>query len=428
MRSHVDRPRLELLLRGIALAALLWLTVEALSQRSAGTSVALTEALTETVLADWSTIPPADTLNLSLRAAPAPLLRDWLVALRRAEIGVRWSDGGIPSLMIETERRPDPAGVVNLRVTGPVGAAVLVSDNLGPLDSLRFGALGVSVRLAAVAGRVRAAVGRGEARVVATSTPPPIVNQRHVVLLGAAGWESKFVATALEERGWAVDSRLAVAPDIAVIQGKPFPLDTARHAAVIALDSTAAAYAGAIVNFVRQGGGLLLGPDGASGAAPLGALAPGRGGVMARPALPSGRPASREFLGLHDLAPLVADAIPLERRGDHVAVAVRRAGAGRVGQVGYLETWRWRMEGGADGVSAHRAWWAAVVASVAYGSESDAGGAGGDPAPRAALFSALGEPGTPASHSPRTLFPVVLAVLGFCLFGEWLSRRLRGAR
>jgi hypothetical protein len=148
--------------------------------------------------------------------------------------------------------------------------------------------------------------------------------------------------------------------------------------------------------------------------------------VLVRPALRSGRPASRELLGLHDLAPLVADAIPLERRGDHVAVAVRRAGAGRVGQVGYLETWRWRMEGGADGVTAHRAWWAALAASVAYGSESDAGGAGGDPAPRAALFTALGEPGMPGSHSPVVLFPVVLAVLGVCLLGEWLSRRLRG--
>jgi hypothetical protein len=80
MRSPVDRPRLELLLRGIALAALLWLTVEALSGRSTGTSVALTTALTETDLARWSTTPPAATLNLSLRAAPAPLIRDWLVA------------------------------------------------------------------------------------------------------------------------------------------------------------------------------------------------------------------------------------------------------------------------------------------------------------------------------------------------------------
>jgi hypothetical protein len=316
--------------------------------------------------------------------------------------------------------------VVNLRVTGPVSAAVLLSDDLGPLDSLRLGALGASVRLAAVAGTVRARMGAGDRAVLATSTPPPIVNRRHLVLLGAAGWESKFVAAALEERGWAVDSRLAVAPGIVVNKGRPFPLDTARHAAVIALDSTAATYAGAIVNFVRVGGGLLLGQGGAGGAAPLGALAPGRGGVMVRAALRSGKPAARELLGLHDLAPLAANAIPLERRGDHVAVAVRRAGAGRVGQVGYLETWRWRMEGGADGVAAHRAWWAALVASVAYGSESGAGGAGEDPAPRAALFSALGEPGAPASHSPGTLFPVVLAVLGFCLFGEWLSRRLRG--
>ncbi len=426
MPSRVDRPRVELLLRCMALGALLWLTVEALSRRSAGSSVELTESPTGTVLAQWSTTPPADTLGVALRSAPTPLIRDWLVALRRTGLGVRWSDGGIPPVMIEAERRTDPAGVVSLRVTGPAGAAVLLSDDLGPLDSLTLGALGSSVRLAAVAGQIHAALQSGDRAVMATSTPPPIVNCRHLVLLGEARWESKFVAAALEERGWRVDSRLAVAPGIDVTQGRPFPLDTARHAAVIALDSTAAAYASAIVSFVRQGGGALLGPEGAS-TTTLRALAPGRGGVMVRPALSSGVPMSRELLRLHDLAPLAGDAIPLERRGGHVAVAVRRIGAGRVGQIGYPETWRWRMGGGTDGVAAHRGWWAAVVAAVAYGSEPEAGGAGGDPAPRAALFSALGDPVPPASHSPRTLFPYVLALLGFSLFGEWLSRRLRGA-
>ena len=426
MPSPVDRPRLELLLRVVAFAGLLWLTEEAVARRLVRSSGELTAPLSETLLAGWAVAPPADTLSVRLDAAPSPLIRDWLVALRRTGTGIRWSDGGVAPFMIEAERRPDPAGGVMLRVTGPAGASVRLTDDLGVRDSFTLGALGASVRLASVAGAVRAAVGTRERGAIAVSTPPPIGERRHLVLLGAAGWEAKFVAAALEERGWEVDARLIVAPGLAVTQGRPFPLDTARHAAVIALDTTAAANAAAIVNFVRHGGGVLLGPDAAK-IAPLRALAPGRGGVILRPSLRSGGPVSRELLGLHDLAPLVAGAYPLELRGVHVAVAVRRLGAGRIGQVGYAETWRWRMEGTSEGLSAHRYWWAAVVASVAYGGEAVMDG-DTDPAPRAALLDALGEPSLPAPYTPPIAPPIVLGVLILCLLGEWTSRRSRGAR
>lgn len=425
MPSPADRVRLELLLRGTALAALSWLTMEAFAGRPAPRSVALTAPLTGSVLAEWSAAPTLDQLGVRFGAAPSPMIRDWLVALRRAGAGVRWSDGGIPALAIEAERRPDPAGRVMIRVAGPGGAPVYLTDDLGPLDSVTPGAFGASLRLSSVAGPVRARVGTrpGEAAVRPASVPAG--RQRHLVLLGAAGWEAKFVAAALQERGWEIDARFAVAPGIAATQGSPVPFDTARHAAIIALDSTAAAYAPAIARFVHSGGGLLLGPD-AVGVAALRALAPGRGTRVARPRLGTGVAVSRELLGLRDLAPLVADAYPLERRGDHVAVAVRREGAGRVGQTGYRETWRWRLQGGPDGPAGHREWWSAVVAAVAGGGETRAGGVE-DPAPRAALFSALGPPSDPAPHPPRALFPVVLAVLLAGLFGEWSSRRLRGA-
>ena len=37
-----------------------------------------------------------------------------------------------------------------------------------------------------------------------------------VVIIGRAGWEAKFVAAALEERGWSVRLRVSVAPGIVV--------------------------------------------------------------------------------------------------------------------------------------------------------------------------------------------------------------------
>ena len=414
------------MLRGTALAALLWLTVEAFATRAAGGSVELTAPLGEAILARWTTTAATDTLGVRLGTPPAPLVRDWLVALRRAGTAVHWADGGIAPLAVEAERAPDPAGTVLLRVSGPAGASVRLADDLGTTDSLALGSLGASLRLAAVAGVVRVALGSNAAGTVATTRPAPIAPQRHLVVLGAAGWESKFVVAALEERGWQVDARLVVAPGLAVTQGTPFPLDTMRIAAVIALDSTASPFAPAIVRFVRSGGGLLLGPGAAESTA-LRRIAPGRGEVVLRPNFTSGGTVSRERLGMRDLAPLAPGALPLELRGSHVAVAVQREGAGRVGQVGYLESWRWRMEGGPAGLAGHRDWWAAVVASVAYGGEAAAGGAD-DPAPRAALFTALGAPSQPTSHTPFTIFPLVLGVLLLCLVGEWASRRLRGAR
>ncbi|MEO8636669.1 MAG: hypothetical protein ABI587_15450 [Gemmatimonadales bacterium] len=410
----------------MALATLLWLTVEAVGARSAGTGVEVTAPLTQRALAGWSTAPLADTLSFRFDTAPSRLYRDWLVALRRAGTGIRWIDGGIPALVVEADRRPDPAGVVIVRVSGPAGVAVRLDDDLGALDSLVLGSSGGTLRLPSAAGLVRATLRTPARSVIATSASGPVRPPRHVVVLGAAGWEMKFVVAALTERGWVVDARFGVAPGLAVTQGRPFPLDTARHAAVIALDSTAASYARSIVTFLRDGGGALLAPDAAK-ITELRALAPGRIGTLVRPPLSTGGSVSREVLALHELAPLLDDAFALERRGAQVAVAVRRVGAGRIGQVGYRETWRWRMAGGPDGIAGHRAWWAALVASVAYDGGPAAVGTD-EPAPRAALLSTLGAPSVGAAHSSRALFPFVLMLLIGCLFGEWSSRRLRGAR
>ena len=87
-------------------------------------------------------------------------------------------------------------------------------------------------------------------------------------------------------------------------------------------------------------------------------------------------------------------AFALERRGRRaIAVAARRVGAGRVMQIGYDDSWRWRMAGGARDRSARIASGGrASSASVAYAPRAAATGDGRRDrgAPLAALVDRLG--------------------------------------
>jgi hypothetical protein len=167
---------------------------------------------------------------------------------------ITWENRGISPVMLEGESLQDPAGGGMVRLTGEQHR-IAVFDSLGLIDSVVPGALGATVRIPAVAGPVAARIGG----TTATAILPPVSGSRSVVVLGMAGWELKFTIQALEERGWKVESRIGLAPRLSTGQGRPFPLDTARHLAVVALDSSAAAYAGEIVRFVRSGGGVILG-------------------------------------------------------------------------------------------------------------------------------------------------------------------------
>jgi hypothetical protein len=114
-------------------------------------------------------------------------------------------------------------------------------------------------------------------------------------------------------------------------------------------------------------------------------------------------------------------------------VAGRRVEAGRVVQLGYDETWRWRLGGGAQAVDAHRAWWSALVSSVAHRAVvALSRDPRDDDAPLARLVDALGVPSASAGStatgarwvpSPALLF----ALVGALLLAELASRRLRGA-
>jgi hypothetical protein len=124
------------------------------------------------------------------------------------------------------------------------------------------------------------------------------------------------------------------------------------------------------------------------------------------------------------------DAVVLERQPSGIAVAIRRAGRGRIAAIGYDESWRWRMQGGDAGEAAHRAWWSRMAGLVAP-DRAMATTPNGDPAPRAALIAALGPPssaGADAGRPTSNRLPLALLVLVLAaLLAETASRRFRGA-
>ena len=187
-------------------------------------------------------------------------------------------------------------------------------------------------------------------------------------------------------------------------------MDTASYDVVVALDSSSADMAPAIALFVAQGGGLIAAGS-ALAIAPLRTIAPARAGER----LPGRILLAEESVTPRDLPlrPLFAmrpDAAALERQATGPALAARRAGMGRVLAVGYDESWRWRMLGGANGLAAHRRWWSGAAGSVAP-ERLVAVASGPDAAPLASLVSALGAPSAPekVSTSPtRNPLPLTL--------------------
>jgi hypothetical protein len=436
MRLPPDlRRRLELAARVGAIAMLVWMIARAAAPRDSASvqERADSRALTAS-LASWTLAPEPTSVHVSAAFAPAALEREWLRALSRAGVRVTWSGDSIPATAIEVAARTDPAGGVRAYVAAPAGARATLSDAVGLIDTLGAASGASTLALPVTAGALDVLVRGQHARALA----PDSLLSRQIVVLGRAGWEGKFAMAALEERGWKVSSRLRVGPNVFVTQGTPFALDTAHTSTVIALDSSAAANAGAIGAFERSGGGVVLAGDAPSAAA-LRALAPGRAGPRVPAAsLSFASTAPRRALGFYPIVALAPDAVPLESRDGRVIAAARRVGAGRVVQLGYDETWRWRLAGSGDAPAAHREYWSAVVSAAAYRSvapiareASPRPASAGDAAPLASLYAALGAPTAPAAaaiHVDAGLRWWMFAILALLVLGEWGSRRLRGAR
>ena len=358
----------------------------------------------------------------------APAQRAWLVALRGAGVSVRWR-GALPAIGLTAERVREPDAPVRLLLAADTGAALAVSDSAGALDTLRATGGGAMLEAGDVVGPIRATRGAYSASVA----PPPAADRRDVLVLGRASWESRFVLAALTEAGWQVRARLPAAPGVAVTDADLLPIDTARYDVIVALDSTAADLAPTIARFVDAGGGLIV-AGGATSLDPLRSLVPARSGAR-RPGriLLDADSVTRADLPLMPLGALRADAVVVERQPAGIAVAVRRAGSGRVLATGYDESWRWRMLGGVPGPAAHRAWWSRIVGMVAPARETAHHAASdGDAAPLATMIAALG-PSTPAAAAARAgggdaLPLAILFLIAAALLAETASRRFRGAR
>ncbi len=362
-------------------------------------------------------------IDVTLDAVPTAAERAWLRALRGAGVSIHWR-GDPSSVALETSTLREPDAPVRMTTVAPARAPVAISDSVGLVDSARAHR-GITIESGGIIGVVRA-VANGT---VATSRPAAALPPRAALVLGRAGWESKFVQSALTERGWTVRARTPAAPGIIVQDEAVAPIDTSRYSVIIALDSTAAALAPAIARFVRQGGGLVAAGSAltANAIRPLVAAQPG-----AR--LPGRILLESDSITLADLPrrPLVSPrtgAVALSREGQDLTLTALRVGLGRTIAIGYDESWRWRMLGGAGGPQRHALWWSRV-AGLASPERASATRLE-DPAPRAALYEALGPPESSRAREesggseplPAALLLAALAAL----LAETASRRFRGA-
>lgn len=427
---RLPRSRFEQICRVAAFALLGWLIGTSVFPTTAHRVEEATAADLANHLEAWTRASNNVALHASLPFTPESWEVDWLSALGRSGHAVTWS-GKPPAVAMSLEALADPNGGTRIDVSAPPGTQVVLRDDASVIDSVRVRRMGARVISPVVVGTVTGMA--GPQRFASTAAEPPVL--RSVVVIGEASWEGKFIVAALEERGWPVIARFSVAPGVEVTQGAsaPLSLDTSRVAAVVAVDTTIARYAEAVARFVKSGGGLVL--AGPSSLAPaMSALAPGSLGARIRPAVEPKDTIGLGATGFYPVSAIGPEGVAVERLAGGVAMVARRVGAGRVMQVGYDDSWRWRMAGGTGSAAAHREWWSRLVGSVAYVPATNRLLLTADReqrAPLAWLVARLGAartgPPIGGSHGPidRRIFITLIMIL---LLAEWASRRMRGLR
>ena len=421
MRS--PRRRLEIGCRIGAFALLGWLIGTSIFPVPRRVVERASSADVATRMPSWTQTPSSVSLHATLESAPSPLAIAWLAALRHAGHGVSWS-GSPPAAAVAAEALAEPNSGIRINVAAPLNSRVTLADAAGTIDSARVAGLGATFitplsidSLFVQVDQQQLSVGRP-----ADATP------RAVLVVGEAGWEAKFVAGALEERGWKVVTRFAVAPGVDVRGAEPPQIDTAHLSAIVAIDSSIAALGAAVQRFVEQGGGLVLAGSSAN-TRTVSFLAAGSVGARTRRNVAANDTIGLGTTGYFPVASVREDAVAIDRRASGVAVAARRVGAGRVLQIGYDDSWRWRMAGAPGSEAAHREWWSRVVSSVAYAPGAIAEQPRTFDAPVASLFGRLGPPRPGPVASRANIDPrVLLAIMLVLLLVEWTSRRLRGLR
>ena len=407
------------LLAMIALAARFWSG----TRTPAGDGRADTAGL-DSSLVHWAAVSPAQVI-VDADTLPTRPQRDWLVALRRTGTEVRWtsrdSSGG--ALVVNAGPLPgSPARVIALTMPS---RPVTLSDALGVIDSASAAGDGTVAWRASPIGIARANVGNA----VATAAARDSFRVRPVLVVGQAGWEARFVVTALEESGWSVAVRFSVAPGALVRQNVPARLDTASVSAMVVLDSASTLDGADVARFVRQGGGVVASGAGTRNPALRSILPPVRDGSAGEIGGLLG-PSPHSGLSTRTFVASVGS-VALERRGNAPVVLARRVGSGRVIAIGYEDTWRLRMVPASESApEAHRDWWSSLVGGVALVRPGLRNVGTIDEAPKASTVTSLGPPmGVSASEPTRTPWPwepMLGLLIGAGLLGEWLSRRLRG--
>lgn len=419
------RSRFETACRIGAFALIGWLLGASVISSSDRRTERATQASVETRLAEWTRASSGVALHGDFVAAPSPWAVDWLGALKRSGHTVTWS-GAPPATAMTIEALADPRGGARVDIAAPANQTVALHDDASEIDSVHVQQFGGSVTVPLLVGNVIANVA-GQS---ASAPVPDSARVKSIVVIGGASWEGKYVVAALEERGWPVTARFAIAPNVDVAQAgtNAIVFDTSRVAAVVAIDTIVQRHATALERFVRSGGGLVL--AGPSAMAPVAAtLGAGSIGPRFRPAVLPRDTLTLGSTGFFPVASLKQDAIALERRTGGVAIAARRVGAGRVIQVGYDDSWRWRMAGAPGSERAHREWWSRLITAVAYVPSPSGALRSPNSAPLARLVDRVGPPVssapalTTAGHVDRRL---ILAAICLLLLMEWSSRRLRG--
>lgn len=424
MRLPADRREwLEALCRAGVFAVLAYLVAQALlPERPAARNTSVSDVAD---LASLTTREAPARIHFSLKNTPGVFQRSWLRALESAGSQLSWS-GPLQPIAIAGQPNVSPERGYWVTAYSPGKSSMKIADALSVFDSSNTGTHFISAPIAVSTGTIGVSSGNNSASTALTDS----VILRPVLVIGKAGWETKFVLAALEEAGWKTDALISIAPSVNTTHGAVATIDTAHYSAIIALDRFAVSRSRDIVSFVRSGGGLILGAD-AARVQELSAL-------RVSDALPI---AHQSVLTLDTIsrgsAPFTAltikpTAVALEQRRGQITVAAMRLGFGRIAQLGYDDTWRWRMQGSRQSLVDHRDWWSALISKVAYAPRISISPASDNRAPYANLVEIAGAPSPNSEIGKRVDAPtsqlIWIVLLSLLLMVEWASRRLRGAR
>ncbi len=383
----------------------------------------------------------SDTIDVQLRASPDARTRAVLRALRGSGRRLQLtSERALTPVAVSVQAEWRASGGTRVQTVGADSVPAVIGDGAGIIESAILASAGTQFRTGPVQGVLR--VGTGAASAAASPVVARAPQSARVLVVGEATWESRFLIAALEEAGWPVDAAVSLSPKVTVTSGSGRVPSRDKQSIVVLLPGASRSTMGALPDFVSMGGGLVIVGDAArsAGLASLRAGSPGAT-IAGEVGAESGTDA-RQGLDLVPIATLVNGGVPLELRNGRIAIAARRVGAGRVVQVGYQNSWLWRMAGNDDAPLAHRRWWTDILSGVVPQTAPmkrlslDAEHDTLDAAPIAALARDVGIPRIRpssvrttsrtfiASLDPRWLLGVAL----LSMLASWLLRRWRGLK